>query len=297
MRDLLQKPKSEGFPVDFIFARLRGKRVDLKNGVEHRLRHHDSDSWQRVQKDLSWLFEMMTTGLRTSFAPCFVLFEIRTLHLMLRAIAGQDERLLEKVTADSLLSRELLDKVPGCKNTQALVGVLEAWLDELVPGRSRLLEALERGGNRQVEEVLTDNLLLSCAENSRIGPVVAFVADQIDRRNLLTAARCLRWELEELLLLNGGGAISRQLRTALRRHGRAGLEDAIHHFGGESGVDVALLETFWLRKVGRRIEEAGRDPLSPALVIDWLWRRYQLFRLSGLRRWGGEDIGAWEAVA
>jgi vacuolar-type H+-ATPase subunit C/Vma6 len=252
------------------------------------------DSRELLQSDYRSVFEMMRPNLRRRFAPYFLLFEVRTLHLLLRAAAGNDRSHLQRHCQTSLLDQQLLKKILKCEQLDELLVLLEDWFGFL--GVDSFIALYNRGGGRAVEGALTDGLLNRLVRERKSKVVAAFVDDQIDLHNLLTAGRALRWELDDVSLLDGEGEISRQLTDATTRSGRQGLQQVVSRYGG-AGVDLALLESEMLARFSRRIALAGRDPLGDGLIIDYLWRRYLTFRSSGLQFWAGEEITAWEGVA
>ena len=285
MNDLLQKPMLAGYPADFLFARLRGKR-------QHLLAER-SDSWERLQTDYRWAYSAMPAAMRKAFAPCFLLVELRSLQMIFRFVAGQNRAQLERISDRSLLDRHLLRAIKLCRAIEDLLDVLGSRFDPLLPGGETIQAIYNRDGQRQVEESLVDAVLQALSVRRQKPEIAGFVADQVDLRNLLTAARCLRWQLQGPVLLEGGGEISQQLREAA-----AGdfLEEAVQHLAGGSANDVALLETELIGRMTRRIEIAARDPLGRGLVLDYLWRRYLAFRRAGMNYWVGADVGAWETA-
>jgi len=288
---LLSQTSRDGFPDDYLFARLRAKRQRLTGGRVG----DDRAGREWLQSDYRAVYVTMRPALRQRFAPYFLFFEVRTLQLLLRAMAGNDHQQLRRLCAGSLLHQKFLQQVEQCEQLPELLGILQAWFGELLQ-RETFDELYERGGNRRLEEALADGIL-TCLSARRLSPeLAAFLADQVDLRNLLSAGRVVRWELEELPLLAGGGAISRQLIAARDRAGRPGLKQVISQFGG-ADTDLALVEASLLARFSRRIGRAGRDPLGDSLVLDYLWRGYLALRTDGLKRWAGDAVAAWEGVA
>ena len=285
MIDLLQKPVTAGYPADFVFARLRGKRQHLM--AEQR------DSWERLQKDYRWAYSALPAAMRKMFAPCFLLVELRSLQMIFRFVAGQNRSRLENLATWSLLDRQLLRAIIQCRVIEDLLVVLGSRFDAMLPDGKTIQAIYNRAGQRQVEETLVDSVLQGFSIRRQKPEIAEFVDNQIDLRNLLTAARCLRWQLEEPVLLSGGGEISQQLREAADRDL---LEETVQKLAGGAANDVAMLEAGFLGRMTRRIEVSARDPLGRGLILDYLWRRYLAFRRSGMNHWVGADVDAWEAA-
>jgi len=293
--DLLRQPRTEGYPTDFLLARLRGKRQHLAEMTGSVTRASVADNWEQLQADYRWLFESMLPPLRQRYAPCFLYYEVRSLLMLLRAFIGLDRPQIERLCQNSLLRQELLKQVRQGETIEEALAVLDGWLGMLLPPGVRLVDLYTLNGNRAVEETLTDGLLRHIAAGRHNPEITAFFIEQFDFRNLLTAARYLRWELGEIPLLAGGGDVSRQLIAAAARSDSKRLQQVITQYVDDAS-DIALLESVWLARCSRRLEMAGRDPLGGSQILDYLWRRYQGFRQAGLNFWSGESIGAWEGA-
>lgn len=295
MIDLLRQPRTEGYPADFLLARIRGKRQYLAEVTGSVTRTSVADSWEELQADYRWVFESMRPATRKVFAPCFLFYEMRSVQMLLRVFVGNDRLQLERLCQNSLLSQKMLKQVRQCETIEALLAVLDCWLGVLLPPEVRLVEIYADNGIRAVEEMLTDGFLRQVASGRQKLEISVFFTEQLDLRNLLTAARYLRWELGEVPLLAGGGVISCQLVAAGARGDVKRLQQVISQYVDDIS-DTALLESVWLTSYSRRLKVAGRDPLGASLILDYLWRRYQAFRMSGLNFWSGESVGAWEGA-
>jgi hypothetical protein len=293
--DLLRQPRTEGYPTDFLLARLRGKRQYLTDMPGRVTRTSVADSWELLQADYRWLFEAMQPPLRQRYAPCFLYYEVRSVQMLLRAFIGLERSQIERLCQNSLLRQELLKQVCLCETIEEVLAVLDGWLGRLLSPGVRLVDLYALSGNRAVEETLTDGLLRHITSGRHNPEVAEFFREQVDFRNLLTAGRYLRWELGEIPLLNGGGEVSRQLIAAAGRSDSKRMQQVITEYVDDVS-DIALFESVWLARCGRRLEMAGRDPLGGSLILDYLWRRYQAFRQTGLNFWSGESIGVWEGA-
>jgi len=245
---------------------------------------------------LRWVFGAMNVGFRRMFAPCFLYFELRNLQMILRALAARNQVEFSRLSGQSLLPQKLRLMLQQSGGFDDALAHLDAWLIPVIGGWQPLAATYRAGSTRAVEQQLVDGLLLAMATGSLRTELTGFVAELIDLRNLLTVARYLRWDLAEPPLLAGGSAISRQLKTAYAARGMDGLQGVLQRQAVDAGADVALFESELLARIGRRLAHAGRDPLGPAMVLDYLWRRYQLFRSAGLEAWAGDELAAWEQL-
>lgn len=289
---LLQQPRSAGYPTDFLLARLRGKRQHL---AESRSAGGSDNRWSDLQDDFQTVFAAMEKGLRRRFAPCFLYFELRNLQMILRTVSSHDQQQLEQLGRHSLLQRRLLAQLQQSEESVDAFAVIDRWLSPLIPGWEPLAEIYTQHGFRPAEEKLTETVLRHFADSRLTPEMTSFITGLIDMRNLLAAARCLRWELDVLSLVNGGSQINRQLEMAMRKDGVNGLKQILEHQVSEGVEDLAHLERVLQLRISRQLASLARDPLGFGLILDYLWQRYQAFRSSGLSFWAGEEVGAWEA--
>jgi len=289
MISLMQQPKIEGYPDAYLFVRLRGKRVR----VEQEESFSGSEPWGVLMDELRWVFATMRPGLRQKFAPCFLYFELRNLQMILRSLAGGDRQQLERIGRQSLLRSDLLRELLACTGVAAALAILDRYLELFVSDGLRLIESYEQSGARAAEARLTDGLLPRMMQLDLVAPVRDYLSGLIDLRNLLTAARYLRWEIDDPPLLTGDSGIGMQLRLALKREGRAGLRTFLARQLPEAVDDPALLELELLERFGRRWHRYRHDPLATGQIVDYLWQCYRRFRQAGLQRWGGQELAAW----
>lgn len=297
MLSLLQPPRSEGYPSDFLFSRLRGKRQQLFSADSAGNGSSRDDQWQALQSDYHWLFGLMNPGLRRIFAPVFLYCELRNLHLMLRAIVGKEQPELARLCRQSLLNKTLLKQLQNCESFDGALSVIDTWMTSIIVDWELLTVSNDRRGTREVEQQLVDGFLRGLSARQLQPDIAAFMAGLIDSRNILTVARYLRWDLDNPPILDGGTELSRQLENGQKKNGRAGLQSVVSRYTGEVGADVALLEIELRDRFSRQVELAGRDPLGIGLVLDYLWRCYLAFVSAGLKTWTGEEFGAWEQLA
>lgn len=293
---LLSRPAFEGYPDEYLLARLRGRRTGL--GSE---RHSpaaaagmtDAEAWDAMRSEFRWVYRQMNAGLRLTFAPLFLWFELRTIILCLRFRRGG-----EQVKAAGLLPASLLAKPVQQVLTED--GEPAAVMDDL----SGLLAAVgepfrglgdlyrERGGRELEQRLVT--LYLERMTGLPLHPLLReFFRGLIDLRNLVTLAKQLRWHVHEpQLFIRGGEITAERLGQALAEGTAGGLATLLAELPGMEALPADQVnpeqQLFgWLTAKVRRL---GRDPLGPGLVLDYLWRCFVEARNLSLMI-HGQDLG------
>jgi len=95
---LLRDITSDGFPTDYVIARVRARRASLTLESQAVLARKappstsDEVIWDGLLAEYAWLYEQADTRMRVHLAPVLALFELKTLVLCLRNIdAGRKE--------------------------------------------------------------------------------------------------------------------------------------------------------------------------------------------------------------
>lgn len=275
---LLSRPAFDGYPDEYLLARLRGRRAGLSSGRQSQAAAAgitDAGAWDAQRSEFRWVYRQMNAGLRQTFAPLFLWFELRTIILCLRFRRGG-----ERVKAAGLLPASLLAKPLQQALTEdgepaevmdALSGLLAAVADQY-RGLGDLYR--ERGGRELEQRLVT--LYLERMTDLPLHPLLReFFRALIDMRNLVTLAKQLRWNLREpQAFIRGGELAPERLGQSLGEGSAAGVAALLAAFPGMGTLSTAPLNLEqqlygWLTGKVRRF---GRDPLGVGLVLDYLWR-------------------------
>jgi len=204
---------TDGFPTDYLLARVRGRRAALASewqGLRSRgLLPGASDDgiWEALLQELEWLHGQMNRGLRACFDPVFLLFELKTVVLCLRNkdVLRSDE--IDRLLQHSLLADRLqsaLRQEPDVRS--AIVAIAQAFVT--IPGGARVLESIYAdGGLKGVETCLMHSHLEHVA-GERLHPAIhGFFVSLIDLRNVITLYKHLRWSVDDAGAFIPGGTI------------------------------------------------------------------------------------------
>jgi hypothetical protein len=264
--DLLIRVRPDGYPTDFLLARLRARipafaaRCPAGKGEE---------AWLALQDEFHWLFRRMNLGLRAELAPVFFYFELRNLFAALRFGAGADRAGRDTILAASLLGppvREILEKEqPFPATLQELGNLLNAYGE----GFDRLAEAWREGGCGRLEIVLLGGFSRIIAREQPPPVIRVFLARLCDRRQLLLLAKGQRWQLPE------------SLPPPPRRRKRYFAQ--LRRLAPELIADPARLDTLLLRTLLKDCRRAARTGQTLPLFLAYLCTCWLTTRDCGVR--------------
>lgn len=309
--DVLRDIEADGYPTDYLVARVRGRRARLRatEGPGHARQPvgpaSDEAIWGALLDEFDWLRRQMNPGLRRTFAPVFALFAIKTLVLAVRNKAAERHSAVEHLLGHELFGEELRAALVGAPDAPAAVAATAAALAPTLGDSRGLVAAYAEGGLKAFESRLTRDFLTRVA-TSRQHPVIRrFFTAFIDLRNVMTLYKHLRWGFHDArAFLSGGGLAVEQFLEASSRGDRACLDACVRELAGTgvvvSASDEVALESLLLSQLTRRQHEAGRKGNDCALILDYLWSVYVQARNRALRLHAGdvdENVLARELIA
>lgn len=291
LMELLNQPAFEGYPDDYLMARIRGRRANLGTPPPVASARRSAGEVAGTEARLGpgtefiWVYRQMNERLRQTFAPLFLWFEVRTILISLRFRRGGERGEVAGLLATSLLAarvkRVLAEEgEPAAAITEVALlmgGVAEPYRD---------LGALyrERGG-REYEQRFAI-LYLERMADLPLHPVLReFFRGVIDLRNLLVLSKQLRWGLHEpQAFVQGGTVPTGRLGAVLAKESAAGLANLIGTLPGMAAVSgtPASLEPLLLAWLTGRVRKLARDPLGIGLILDYLWKCRVASRNQGL---------------
>lgn len=300
--ELLREIAADGFPTDYLLARIRGRRVALAARWRAARAHGlppgttDAQIWEALLAEFEWLYAQMNRPLRRRLAPVFGLFELKTIVLCVRSKAAHRSSEIAGLLARSLLAdalRQALAREPDVRAT--VVAVAEIVARDAPPVREAAA-AYASHGLRGFEDGLMRGYLAQAAA-TRLHPLVRqFFAAFADLRNLMILYKQLRWGVADAAAFVGGGALAAsRLEGVLAAKDLAGVDALARDAAGVTALPAAAsegaLETVLLASLTRRLRQWGRASEDVGLILDYLWRNYvQARNLAVL--FHGAELGA-----
>ena len=287
---LLIQPAQEGYPTDYLLARIPVRRKNLVTGrlsppvpsvpqeTSSCLGQGDTPrgrsptlAREKMRQEFRWVYLRMNPRVRDSFAPLFLWFELRTILISLRLRRGGESEKIAELLTDTLLARrvQLLLGEPAA-GADAVTGLLEE-----IGGPGRGLGALYREQKGREYEERCTALYLERVLRLPLHPVLReFFRLVIDLVNLLALAKLLRWRLEEPRpFIRGGTFAARRLEKVLENKSSGGLA-ALFPLRRGAGDLPALPdnpEHFLLCRLTRKVRKLDRDPLGVGCILAYLW--------------------------
>jgi vacuolar-type H+-ATPase subunit C/Vma6 len=297
---------ADGYPTDYLVARLRGRRAPLPAAERGRQppaaaeAGSDEAIWDALLAEFDWLRRQMNPRLRSVFAPVFTLFGIKTLVLAVRSKAAERHAAVERLLRHELLADDLRAALLRAPDPGTAVAVIaDAFAPALGDARG-LGAAYAAGGIKAFEARLTRDFLVQVAAADLHPAVHRFFEAFIDLRNVMTLYKHLRWGIHDAAAFVTGGALAApRLAQASSSGDAASLDACIGELTGDAGAATAVgevaLESRLLSWLTRRLRKAAREGDACDLVLDYIWSVYVRARNGALRlHAGGLDAATLE---
>ncbi len=304
--NLLRESLPDGFPTDYLLARIKGRRASLVADWQPLLAEgvppgtSDEGIWEALLQEFEWLYRQMNRELRHSFAPVFLVFELKTIILCLRNKEIEERLKIDRLLSFSLLServQEALLKGTDIRSTVAAVTDCFASAGESFREMER---AYADKGLKGFENSLMRLHLEHTVKTKHHPAIKEFFILFIDLRNLMILYKHLRWDIAAPPPFIAGGTVPySRLREISEKGELAGLETFLQRVkgltaGGIKGTESAL-ETSLLRNMTDKLRRIGREADGVGLILDYLWRLYVEARNLALLH-HGKDVDR-EALA
>ncbi len=304
--ELLRDIAADGFPTDYLLARIRGRGAALE-ARWRAVRAHgvppgttDARIWEALLAEFEWLHGQMNRPWRRCFAPVFVLFELKTVVLCVRSKAAHRGSEIEALLARSLLAESLRQALVQEPDVRSTVVAVTAIVARAAPRAGEAAAGYASHGLRGFEDGLVRGYLAAVAA-MRLQPLVRrFFATFGDLRNVVILYKQLRWGVADAAAFIAGGTLETlRFERALARRDLAGVDELASEAAQLAALPAAAsegaLETVLLASLTRRLRDWRRASEDAGLILDYLWRNYVHARNLAILLHGAElDAGALE---
>jgi len=262
---LLNTTKPAELPYDALLARLRGRRAVIDLAADK------VEASSRAA--IPWVYQRLNGRLRRRLRPFLDLLAMRNLVLALRyTLAG--EAPAPSLLSDSLLDKPFLVLLNSGREPDEIVSQLEAMLCGDYPFACGLYQRYRSQGPGGIEQQLTEGILQQSLLGARDPCLVRLLRYLVDMRNLLTINKLWRWQVSQPPTLSPGGDLPPDsLQRVWARHDDERLTRLVSQRAGLShpASSAIKMEQLMLKGLTRLLRSSGRDPLSLAVVIEYLW--------------------------
>jgi vacuolar-type H+-ATPase subunit C/Vma6 len=296
---------ADGYPTDYLAARVRGRRAQLLGAEPGRRPARaaeiasDEAIWDALLTEFDWLRRQMNPRMRAIFAPVFTLFGIKTLVLAVRSKAAERHASVERLMRHELFADDLREALVAAPDPGAAVAAIAGAFAPLLGDARGIAAAYAEGGVKAFESRLMRDFLASVAA-ARLHPAIRhFFESFVDLRNVMTLYKHLRWGIHDAAAFVAGGTLPvARLAEASSRGDHACLESCAGEFLGPAVAAAAgegSLESRLLSRLTRRLHKAGRQGDESDLVLDYVWSVYVQARNRALQLHAGDvDAGTLE---
>jgi vacuolar-type H+-ATPase subunit C/Vma6 len=288
--NVIEARKRPGYPVEYLVARLKGRSAKLIKswgpllfaerpelpewyGIARQDRPEDAVA-MAFRRELVWLYGQMHDGLRETFAPVFVFFELKTIFSCIRYKAKKGtEDTIERELSSSLLTGKLKQGLLYADSQAvAVMSVLKAF-STVLPEIERLYQTFSfTGQTKETESTLSELFLETASRESGHPNLRWFFSFLVDMRNLLSAYKHLRWAATGVPKLISGGSISTARIAAIADEGT--LMDLTGKFAGRSVHGGGGLEGALLGRLYKLSERRARVGTAVSAVLDYIIKRH-----------------------
>jgi len=266
MKLLATTPPAE-LPAEALLARLRGRRSTFDLADAERTELHPGAVTR-------WVYQRLDRRLRKALAPFLELLAMRSLTLGLRYVLN-GEPPPEALLQNSLLAEPLQKLLVVAAETEETVARIEAALQGDYPFAAGLTETYRSQGPGGLEQQLANGILQYGLKRSPHTVIQATLRYLIDMRNCLTIRKLWRWQVAQAPPLTSGGTLAPELlHRVWTTHDDARLETLAARLAGGTGRfgESVQMEQGLINGLSRALRRAARDPLSLAVVVEYLWR-------------------------
>ncbi len=301
MLNLLITPETDGYPTDYLLARIKGRRPYIfkdwdelilsplpieylqKTRYGEFLGEYSKEGiWYHLGSEYRWLYRQMNRRLREDFYYVFVYLELKRIIQCLRyKIQKGGNREIHKLLSVSLISKDLKTLLIDKSDPLTIIEGLER------AGLTGLKQAFTERGLSGLEEVVVDCFF---KETSivRLHPLIRSIFSYIiDSINITILYKYLRWSVKTTPIFIDSGGFSKETvlklwadsptaKRILNTKETHLIAKLMHRLTGIyiETITPSNIETAMKKGLTKKTETMRREGSDTGIILDYIWRRY-----------------------
>lgn len=211
---LLIKKKNDGYPEAYLVARIRA-RLDYSFFSET---SSEKEVILKLYKEMNWLYYQMNPYLVNTFSSVFLFFEIKSVLTAIRfKMSGLNNS--KEILSLTVLANEFQDCFEKYSDVRLVLNCICNKLIHIFDDDSVYKEIINSYDLKKFEEMLYTNFLRYALKNADCMAIKEFFQYQIDKRNIMSIYKNLRWKLDVLPEFIDGGKIKKETLINTFREG------------------------------------------------------------------------------
>ena len=310
--ELLEKAPDRGYPSDYLFSRLKGRRarlvpdwnaiMDATSPLEQLPEGHFQRTlgdrtpeaiWRALLFEYGWVYHQMNQHLRETFAPFFLYAELRTMIICIRYLRELKRDIVRQMLMPSILADDIKKMLGESEDELSAVQEIEKTFFRFSERFAGIAEIMRTEGLKGFEQNLVERYL-SVIVGVGTDPLLrAFFRRLIDARNMLALAKLLRIKTTaDHSFICGGTVGTERFDDILAGRNTQAADKLLSELTREiiSAVDLKGIEVCLYRSISRWLKRESRTAPGTGPALDYLWKcSIEAINLSVL--FYGQDLG------
>lgn len=237
--------------------------------------------WRFLQGEHLWVYKRMNNRLRSRFDPYFSYYEINTLIICLRYLAGrQDQDAVSHELQASLLHYDIHAIMTGGHDFRTMLQALELRLCSYSKLFKGLGDHYENKGHAALETFLRDRFFATIFSRKLPPRLKYFFQYLVDLHNSMAVAKSIRWKTatEPTLILGGTVPLDRFKNAYNRKNLSQVLKFLRLRDLGRTESASQTLETTFLRGITGKLKCWSYQRTVNGNILFYLWEQYRYAR-------------------
>ena len=292
--ELLEKAPDNGFPADYLFSRLKGRRARLvldwdalaaspspleqlpEGHFQMTLGDRTAEAiWRALLFEYGWVYHQMNQQLRKTFSPFFLYAELRTMIICLRYLRELKKDMVRQILMASILSDDIKKILRESNDALTAAQEIEKTFYCLSERFAGIAEIMRTEGLKGFEQKLVEHYL-SFVVNAGTDPILrSFFRRLIDARNMLALAKLLRiGTTADHRFISGGMVSTARINDILISRNKQAADKLLFELAGEmiSALDLRRIEPGLYRSISRWLKRERSAVTGIGTALDYLWR-------------------------